>query len=59
MEPQSGKNMGEMSNEATPKEWRRPVVRKLRIAATEAGKSHPGDEGSGGGKGDSGPPTAS
>jgi hypothetical protein len=59
MEPQSEKNMGEMSNEATPKEWRRPVLRKLPIAVTEGAGKITGNEGGGGGKGDSDPPSTS
>jgi hypothetical protein len=55
MEPDVEKN--EVPEGVTLKQWRRPVLRKLAISATEgaAGKTQ-GNEGSGGGKGDSGPP---
>jgi hypothetical protein len=52
MEPEFKKNEG--LEEATLKQWRRPVLRKLAISATE-GSKHAGNEGTGGGKGDSGP----
>jgi hypothetical protein len=57
MEPEFEKN--EVPNGATLKQWRRPVLRKLAISATEAGKGAHHNEGSGGGKGDTGPPQAS
>jgi hypothetical protein len=57
MEPEFEKK--EVLEGVTLKQWRRPVLRKLAISATEAGKSTPGNEGAGGGKGDSGAPLAS
>ena len=56
MEPEFEKN--EVLEGATLKQWRRPVLRKLAISATE-GSKHVGNEGQGMGKGDSGPTTAS
>jgi hypothetical protein len=53
MEPEFEKN--EVLEGATLKQWRRPVLRKLAISATEAGKGATGNEGGGGGKGDAGP----
>jgi hypothetical protein len=52
MEPEFEKN--EVLEGATLKQWRRPVLRKLAISATEGSKTHPGNEGTGVGKGDSG-----
>jgi hypothetical protein len=46
-------NLGERECEAPRREWQRPVLRKLPIAAT-AGVKEGGNEGSGGGKGDAG-----
>ena len=57
MEPEFEKN--EVREGATLKQWRRPVLRKLAISATEAGKGINHNEGSGGGKGDTGPPEIS
>ena len=58
MEPEFEKN--EVLEGATLKQWRRPVLRKLAISATEAsGSKHVGNEGAGGGKGDAGPAPAS
>jgi hypothetical protein len=57
MEPEFEKN--EVPEGATLKQWKRPVLRKLAILATEAGKAPTGNEGGGGGKGDAGPPQAS
>ena len=57
MEPESAKN--ELLVGAALKQWRRPVLRKLAISATEAGKGRNHNEGSGGGKGDTGPPEIS
>ena len=57
MEPESEKN--EALEGATLKQWRRPVLRKLAISATEATKNQNHNEGSGGGKGDTGPPQVS
>jgi hypothetical protein len=58
MEPEFEKN--EVREGATLQQWRRPVLRKLAISATEgrAGK-FPGNEGAGAGKGDAGPVTMS
>jgi hypothetical protein len=50
MEPEFEKN--EVLEGATLKQWRRPVLRKLAISATEGGKPGPGNEGAGHGKGD-------
>ena len=52
MEPEFEKN--EVREGATLKQWRRPVLRKLAISATEQGKTTL-NEGGGGGKGDAGP----
>jgi hypothetical protein len=57
MEPEFKKN--EVLEGATLKQWRRPVLRKLAISATEATKNQNHNEGSGGGKGDTGPPQVS
>ena len=57
MEPESAKN--ELLEGATLKQWRRPVLRKLAISATEASKHNMHNEGTGGGKGDTGPPEIS
>jgi len=57
MNPEFEKN--EVLEGATLKQWRRPVLRKLAISATEANKSPTGNEGGGQGKGDAGPPQAS
>lgn len=58
MEPEFEKN--EVLEGATLKQWRRPVLRKLAISATEGrGGKQPGNEGTGGGKGDAGPPVTS
>ena len=57
MEPEFEKN--EVLEGATLKQWRRPVLRKLAISATEASKHNMHNEGGGGGKGDAGPPQAS
>ena len=57
MEPEFKKN--EVLEGVTLKQWRRPVLRKLAISATEASKAPTGNEGGGGGKGDAGPPQAS
>ena len=51
MEPEFEKS--EVLEGATLKQWRRPVLRKLAISATEATKNQNHNEGSGGGKGDS------
>ena len=57
MEPEFEKN--EVREGATLKQWRRPVLRKLAIAATEGSKAPTGNEGGGQGKGDAGhPPTS-
>jgi len=56
MEPESEKN--EVLEGATLKQWRRPVLRKLAISATEQNKQA-GNEGGGVGKGDAGPPATS
>jgi hypothetical protein len=50
MEPEFEKN--EVLEGVTLKQWRRPVLRKLAISATEGGKPGPGNEGGGQGKGD-------
>jgi hypothetical protein len=47
------KNTSEHASAAGKKEWHRPVLRKLPIAAT-AGSKASGNEGGGGGKGDAG-----
>jgi hypothetical protein len=39
--PKGGKNM----QKSAKKEWRRPSLRKLPIAATAGSKGHGGDEG--------------
>ena len=52
MDPEFEK--GEVLEGATLKQWKRPVLQKLAISATE-GYKHEGNEGAGGGKGDSGP----
>jgi hypothetical protein len=52
MEPEAEKN--EFREGATLKQWRRPVLRKLAISATENSKTSL-NEGGGGGKGDAGP----
>ena len=57
MEPEFEKD--EVPEGATLKQWRRPVLRKLAISATEASKHNMHNEGGGGGKGDTGPPQAS
>jgi len=47
----------EMANrglESAPKEWRRPELRKLPIAATATQDKETGNEGGGEGKGDAG-----
>jgi hypothetical protein len=54
MEPEELEK-NEVRKRATLKQWQRPVLRKLAISATEAGKSQTGNEGGGGGKGDAGP----
>jgi hypothetical protein len=59
MEPEFEKN--EVLAGTTLKQWRRPVLRKLAISATEnAGnnKDNNFNEGMGGGKGDTGPQTS-
>jgi hypothetical protein len=55
MEPEVKKS--EVLEGATLKQWRRPVLRKLAISATEATGNKAGgfNEGQGGGKGDTGP----
>ena len=55
MEPEFEKN--KVLEGATLKQWRRPVLRKLAISATENSKATL-NEGGGGGKGDSGPGTS-
>ena len=55
MEPEFEKK--EVREEVTLKQWRRPVLRKLAISATEQGKTTL-NEGGGGGKGDAGPGTS-
>ena len=57
MEPEFEKN--EVLEGATLKQWRRPVLRKLAISATEGTGKSMQDEGGGQGKGDAGPPIAS
>jgi hypothetical protein len=57
MEPEFEKN--EVRAGLALKEWKRPVLRKLAISATEGSKTPTGNEGGGGGKGDAGPPQAS
>ena len=52
MEPEFEKD--EVPEGATLKQWRRPVLRKLAISATENSKTSL-NEGGGGGKGDAGP----
>jgi hypothetical protein len=56
MQPELEKN--EVLEGATLKQWRRPVLRKLAISATEQNKTA-GNEGGGVGKGDAGPPATS
>ena len=56
MEPDFEKN--EVPEGATLKQWRRPVLRKLAISATEQNKTV-GNEGGAVGKGDAGPPGTS
>jgi len=55
MEPKSEEK--EVPEGAILKEWKRPVLRKLAISATEASKATL-NEGGGGGKGDAGPGTS-
>jgi hypothetical protein len=55
MEPEFENN--EVPEGATLKQWRRPVLRRLAISATEASKASL-NEGGGGGKGDAGPGTS-
>ena len=57
MEPEFEKN--EVLEGAALKQWRRPVLRKLEISATEGSGKSQLDEGGGQGKGDAGPPIAS
>ena len=57
MEPEFEKK--EVLEGVTLKQWKRPVLRKLAISATEQNKGPTGNEGVGGGKGDTGPPQAS
>ena len=56
MEPEPEKN--EVLEGATLKQWRRPVLRKLAISATEGAKGN-FNEGTGQGKGDSSTTTIS
>ena len=52
--PDEPKNVTEITRDSTQREWRRPELRRLPIAATANGKPFSnGNEGSGGGKGDS------
>jgi hypothetical protein len=58
--PKTQKNATEHPSLASQKEWREPVLRKLPIAATAGAPNKiPGNEGSGGGKGDAQTPTMS
>ena len=50
--PDEPKNVTEITRHSTRREWRRPGLRRLPIAATASSKSFKGDEGQGQGKGD-------